>query len=255
MKKVKRNILAGQVRRELEEMILNGELSPGDKLDSELVLSENFGVSRVTLREALKMLEDDGIIEKKNGVGTFITIPNPFISGRLEIDFSLSEAAGKAGMPLQTMNMSYEFRAPSKREQKKLALQPGENVVCFNRKRYLNGQCITLSFDVLPAAFLTKGKAEELKDHSLYRFMEQECGYEIVSGDAELSATIATEHYAEEMELNVGDPLLLIEQTDYEVDGKPLLFSREYYSSKRFKFKIKRHRSMEQYALEYLHQN
>ncbi len=252
MQKIKQDVLAGHVKRELEEMILNRELTPGDKLESELVLAEKFGVSRVTLREALKLMENDGLITKKNGVGTFVAMPSPFISGRLEIDFSLSDAAGTAGMPLDTCNVDYIFREPSKREKEKLQLAEGEKVVCYIRKRYLAGNCIALSFDVLPSACISTDVASELKNRSLYLFLEHECHYTIEAGDAELSATIATEYFADEMGISIGDPLLLVEQVDFEAKGRPLLFSREYYNSRRFKFKIKRHRSMEQYALEYL---
>lgn len=253
MKKIKQNVLAGQVKREIEEMILNGELSPGDKLESELVLAEQLGVSRVTLREALKVMENDGLIERKNGVGTFVAIPNPFISGRLEIDFSLTDAAGAAGIDLTTHNMDCVLRLPSKREREKLLLEEHEEVICFKRKRYMGNDCIALSFDVLPATSIPKERIHELKNKSLYLFLEHECNCNIENGDAELSATIATEFYADEMGLHMGDPLLLVEQVDYETKNKPLLFSREYYNSRQFKFKIKRQRSMEQYALEYLH--
>jgi len=253
-REIKQDVLAGHVKRELEEMIINGELSPGDKLESELVLADMFGVSRVTLREALKIMESDGLITKKNGVGTFVSMPNPFISGRLEVDFSLSDAAGAAGMTMDTVNVDYVFRAATSREVKKLSLQNGAIVVCFRRKRYIENKCIALSYDVLSADIVKEDKAAKLKGRSLYRFLENELGHTLESGDAELSASIATENLAGEMEVEVGSPLLRIEQVDYDIKGGPLLFSVEHYNSRRFKFKIKRHRNMEQYALEYLSQ-
>lgn len=253
-REIKQDVLAGHVKRELEEMIINGELNPGDKLESELVLADMFGVSRVTLREALKIMENDGLITKKNGVGTFISMPNPFISGRLEVDFSLSDAAGAAGMALETINVDCSFREATGREIKRLSLCDGAMVACFRRKRYMNDKCIALSYDVMSAAIVNQEKAAELKGRSLYRFLENELGHTLESGEAELSASIATESLAGEMEIEVGSPLLRIDQVDYDSKGGPLLMSAEYYNSRRFKFKVKRHRNMEQYALEYLNQ-
>lgn len=253
-REIKQDVLAGHVKRELEEMIIDGELNPGDKLESELVLADMFGVSRVTLREALKMMESDGLITKKNGVGTFIAMPNSFISGRLEVDFSLSDAAGAAGMTMETVNVDYTIREATSREAKRLSLKEGSKVACFRRKRYMEDKCIALSYDVLSVDTVKEEQAAELKGRSLYRFLENELGHAVESGDAELSASIATENLAGEMEIEVGSPLLRIEQVDYDIKGGPLLFSVEYYNSRRFKFKIKRHRNMEQYALEYLSQ-
>jgi DNA-binding GntR family transcriptional regulator len=85
-KQTRPDILAGYVKREIEEMILSGELKPGDQLPSEVILAQEMGVSRVTLREAAKLLENAGLISRQNGVGTFVTLPQPFLSGKLEVD-------------------------------------------------------------------------------------------------------------------------------------------------------------------------
>ena len=232
-------------------MITSQGMKPGDCLGPEITLAENLGVSRVTLREALRLLENDGIVVKRNGVGTFIAAPEHFISGRLEVDFSLSDSATAAGMTLSTVVAKTQEREPSSREKAKLQLKDGEKVFCLERMRYYQEKCIVLSFDIVPSYILQKKELAQLESRSLYSFLEKECGYQIVMGEAVLSATFATQEFAQVMGVNLGSPLMLIEQTDFDPQGSPILFSREYYNSRIFKFKISRQRNLEQHALEY----
>ncbi len=247
----KPDILAAYVKREIEEMIVSQGLKPGDCLGPEIPLAERLGVSRVTLREALRLLENDGVVVKRNGVGTFVATPEHFISGRLEVDFSLSDAASAAGMTLSTVVAKAQEREPLSREKTKLQLKEGEKVFCFERMRYYEGKCIVLSFDTIPSRILKEKEIEKLANRSLYSLLEKECGYQIVMGEAVLSATFATQEFAQVMGVNLGSPLMLIEQTDFDPQGAPVLFSREYYNSRIFKFKISRQRNLEQHALEY----
>ena len=68
-----KRVLSEQVANDLREMILNKDLKPGDKLPNELVLTEQLNVSRSTVREAIKTLRSENILEVRRGLGTFVT--------------------------------------------------------------------------------------------------------------------------------------------------------------------------------------
>jgi GntR family transcriptional regulator len=189
---------------------------------------------------------------KKNGVGTFVSIPKHIISGRLEVDFSLTDSASAAGMSLQTVIASVTTREPTQREASKLNLKDDETVFYIQRMRYHDKKCIVLSFDVMPSRIFRDRKVPDIGSRSLYSLLEEECDCEIMMGEAVLSASFATQEYATIMDVEVGNPLMLVEQVDFNHTENPVLFSREYYNSRIFKFKINRRRNLDQHALEYL---
>jgi GntR family transcriptional regulator len=251
-KQIRPELLAGYVKREIEEMILSGELKPGDQLPSEVVLAQKMAVSRVTLREAAKLLENVGLLYRQNGIGTFVTLPKPFLSGKLEANFSLTDAARAAGLKIETVRSEFVERIPTEREKLMLNLKDNINVASFSRTRTVEGKPIVTSVDVVPISIIPNGAFEKLGERSLYRFFEEDCGCVVETGEANLSAAVATKIQAELLDLEVGSPLLLIEQLDYDMKKHPLLYSREFYVSERFSFTIHRERNLEQYALEYL---
>jgi GntR family transcriptional regulator len=202
-KQTRPDILAGYVKREIEEMILSGELKPGDQLPSEVILAQEMGVSRVTLREAAKLLENAGLISRQNGVGTFVTLPQPFLSGKLEVDFSLSDAAKAAGLKVETISSSFVERAPTEKESAMLGLNLSTKVAICNRVRIVEEKPIAMSVDVLPINIIPKYSIDKLGNRSLYRFLEEECGCAIVTGTANLLASVTTKTQAKVLGIEV----------------------------------------------------
>lgn len=249
---IKSEVLADSVKQKIQDMILLGELNPGDKLPSEIEFAQEMGISRVTLREATAQLERDGLISRQNGVGSFITLPKPFLSGQLEVGFSLSSAASAAGLPVETCGVNVRQRRPLQEEIKALQLKDGEEVTECRRMRKVAKRPIVMSIDVIPANILSVQRLREVGCQSLYRILEEQCRCSVDSSEANLFAVLADRRRAELLEIGENEPLLLIVQTDYDAKKRPLLYSREYYVSSRIGFKLNRQRSLEQYALEYI---
>ena len=251
-KAVKSEGLADSVKVKIQEMILLGELNPGDKLPSEIEFAQEMGISRVTLREATAQLEREGLISRQNGVGSFVTLPRPFLSGQLEVGFSLSSAASAAGLPVETCGVTVCQRRPTAEETGILQLRDDEEVTECQRMRKVSGMPIVMSIDVIPVEILSAKRLEELGCQSLYRILEEQCRCSVDHSDANLFAVLADQKRAELLDVAENDPVLLIMQTVYDSKGRPLMCSREYYVSSRMGFKLNRQRSLEQYALEYI---
>lgn len=251
-KSVKPEALSENVKQRIQDMILSRELNPGDKLPSEIELAQELGISRVTLREATTQLERNGLISKQNGVGSFVTLPKPFLSGQLEVSFSLSGAATAAGLPVETSGVEVCQRDPQELEIQKLSLKLGEQVTECRRMRKVANRPIVMSIDLIPTNIFSAKKLQEVGCQSLYRLLEERCHCSIDSSESNLFAVLADKCRAEVLQVKIGDPLLLIEQVDYDAKARPLLYSREYYVSSRMGFTLNRQRSLEQYALEYI---
>src|SRR3982751_859292 len=92
-----RPLLADVVRSELKRLILGGEFAVGSKLPNEDRLCERFGVSRVTIREAVRGLIDDGLVVRRHGSGTYVT-RRPLIRNSLDSNFSYTDYLETSGV-------------------------------------------------------------------------------------------------------------------------------------------------------------
>src|ERR687895_1055952 len=121
-----------QAARALEEAIEDGRLPRGSKLDNELDLAERLGISRPTMRAALKQLVDKGLLLRRRGIGTIVA-PRPV--RRAVALTSLYDDLKEAGREPQTRLLSFE-RGPSPPEvAEHLGLEPNASVVRFDRLR------------------------------------------------------------------------------------------------------------------------
>ena len=92
-----RKRLSFRVQDELLSRIASGRIPPGSKLPPEPALAEELGVSRPTLREALRSLEEDGFVTRTSGAGTYAT-HRPRLRNNLDVNFGVTEAIRAAGM-------------------------------------------------------------------------------------------------------------------------------------------------------------
>ena len=103
--------LSEQLHQELGALIQGAE--PGDRLPSEPKLAERFGVSRATLREAMRTFETQGMIQRQQGVGTFVTRPLGVMEAGLEVLESIETLARRFELPVQMGDYSLRTRAAS----------------------------------------------------------------------------------------------------------------------------------------------
>src|SRR5512142_874888 len=86
-------------------LLRSGKYAPGDRLPTEIELSQQWGISRPTLREALRLLEEEGSIVRRHGVGTFVAPPSPVIDAGLEVLESIDRMADHRGLTTQMENL------------------------------------------------------------------------------------------------------------------------------------------------------
>ncbi len=135
-------------------MIENGAYTLGDRLPSEPALAQQLGISRPTLREALRLLEDEGMIVRRHGVGTFVTAPRPRIDAGLELLESIERMAERAGLQTEMGALAYrEFPAPAQMAAR-LGVAEGAVITDVTRVMLADGRGIAFLTDVLPQDYL-----------------------------------------------------------------------------------------------------
>jgi GntR family transcriptional regulator len=231
-----------KIRESLRQKIDAGDLSMGQKLPSEDELAVQFGVSRMTVRQGITDLIDEGLLYRRHGIGTFVAYPHVERDHtRLTNFFENSYANGvKAKATVITM----EVVAAKPKAAKALNLTEGEPIIHIKTLRHLDDIPVTVHDAYIPhklfAAILDMDR-EALEIQPLWAFIES-CGYRVKSAVQRLEAREADEELACLMEIEVGAPILYKERTVYAGDGTPVEFTYCYNRGDRYSLTVTLHR-------------
>jgi GntR family transcriptional regulator len=226
--------------RALTEAIERGVYQPGSPLPSETDLAEQLDVSRATLREALRTLEDRQLIVRRQGRGTFVSqVP---IVKDLHRNFGITAMIRAAGYHPATAAQHVSTGPAARDAADKLGLAPGDPVTTLRRTRLADKRPVVLSAEILPARILTPADAEQLTatHQSLYAYLYRHRGIGIYRGLAELTPVKATADLAAALEVKRGDLLLCISQVDYDDTGKAVMYSIEHHLPDWVRFTVER---------------
>jgi DNA-binding GntR family transcriptional regulator len=201
----------------------------GDRLPSEPDLAEAFGVSRPTIREVLRSLEGDGLVRRVHGVGTFVTRSEPIVSSRLDVDLGITEAVSAAHQRLgvQVLRVAREPAPAEIADQ--LNVPSGATVLWIERVIKANDVPAAYAIDAIPEEILSAAGDPSYAEGSVYRFLEVECGLQLVGGLAKVTAVTADRRLARLLGVHPGDALLRLDQVERTDDGRPVLCSSEHY--------------------------
>jgi len=241
---IKRKALYLEVIDVLMQLIQEGKYPPRSKLPSEEQLAQEFGVSRVTLREALRVLAEDGVIIRRHGNGTFIRDQKNTPVQDLSTILSISTMFARAGLEHQVVKADYRRIPANQRVAEKLGMNPGEEVWEIERLRAIGGKPAIYSLDYFPAALVPPGGEERIKNYlfSTYYFLSEVCGQKIEQGRCNLKPLLADEKLLDLMKLPRHAPVMYIEIVDLNPEQKPISYAREYYGADFFDFQVNRRR-------------
>lgn len=234
-----RKRLSFRVRDELATQMATGHIPPGTKLPPEPELAEELGVSRATLREALRSLEEDGFVSRTRGAGTFAT-HRPRLRNNLDVNFGVTEAIAAAAMTPGTIESAVHTEGATEDQAKTLDLEPGDPVVVMERVRTADGRPVVFSRDVVPAARLPASQLAGMPlDGSLYELLERR-DQAVEHGVVTVEPVRADRVLARRLRIHAGAMLMFLRQVDYGREGEPLLLSLEHHLAEAFEFTVVR---------------
>ncbi|MDR7439852.1 MAG: GntR family transcriptional regulator [Armatimonadota bacterium] len=224
-----------QIREDLRRRIEAGEWKPGEAIPSEAELQEIYGVSRATVRQALSELVMEGLLIRRQGRGTFVAPPK--IVEPLPRLVSFTEEMRAVGLEPSTRSVKVELITdPPKRVRETLRTDE-DRFLRIERVRCANGQPIVLLVSYIPAS-LGIDPQEDFSG-SLYALLETK--YRIQLGEALqiIEAGVADEHTAAQLEIEEGEPILIIRRGTFAKDGRAVEYVEGFYPADRYRYTIR----------------
>ncbi|HUE98516.1 MAG TPA: GntR family transcriptional regulator [Anaerolineales bacterium] len=234
--KIERKTLTEIAQQELRQAIIGGTFRPGSQLPTEAELCEMLSVSRTVVREALRVLEDDGLVVRRHGVGTFVR--NQPILKNLNFNFGITEMIESAGLKAGASHLGLQRGIADKEKAEQLRVEPGTPLITVERVRTADGYPVVYSLDTLTESLIQRAGFDPqlLLTESIYNLLQTSLGPVIEYGVARLLPVTAPRHVVEKLQLPPNALALYIVQTDYSSSDEPLVYSCEYHLPDAFDF-------------------
>ncbi|MDY6873595.1 MAG: GntR family transcriptional regulator [Chloroflexota bacterium] len=225
-----------RLQNELSKII---DIAPkGTKLPSEPKLAEELGVSRATLREAMRTFESQGLLRRRQGLGTFVVHPSQVIESGLEVLESLETQAEKIGLDLCMGDYEVNPIKANERLAQKLNVKPGDPLVDIRRVILTEGAPVAYLIDILPEGIISPKTLEEQFTGSVLDLLIHLDEPPLSISKTEISASNAPSDVAKALDIQRGDTLLLLNGLLFDADGDPIDVSHSYFLPGYFRLHI-----------------
>lgn len=218
-----------RIEQALRERIAS--LRPGDRLPSDAELTTEFSVSRMTARNAMQRLAEDGLIERQPGRGSFVATPPTHRRANRLMTFT--QEMRRRGLTPSSRLLAREVRPATKREAESLDVAGGDSVVFLRRIRCADGQPIALESTVLLGACETAVMGADLEGGSLHEALARG-GFVLRRGSGTVVAEAATADDARLLSMRIGEPLLVERRVITDNHGRAIEATESRYPADRY---------------------
>jgi GntR family transcriptional regulator len=222
-----RPLLPDVVRSELRRAIVEGDFPPGSKLPNEEALCARFAVSRITLREAVRGLIEDGYVIRRQGAGTFVT-SGPALRNSLDTNFSYTEYLESSGVKVSKKVLDAQRLSGDDEVIADLDLGEDDEFVVVRRVRIAGKRPAIFSIDSLPGDIVDAKRDLKAFSGSLYKLLGSR-GHDIDHARTIITPVLATGEIAKVLDVRTGTPLQHLKQVDYNTAGRPVMRSLEWH--------------------------
>jgi GntR family transcriptional regulator len=223
----------------IREMIHAHKLMPGSRLPNELELAEAMGVSRGTMRTALNILQEEGMIWRRQGIGSFIS-EQPILENRLDINSGVTQLIESMGLTPGSKLLDLKLVAADETQATQLNIPLGSSLVFIRRIRTASDRPVVSSLDIFPYTLLQQGQnpidmpalKALLEDQlSIYRIFKGSLSVNIEYGVTRLRPVKVNADLMKHLGLNLpaGSVMLYLEQIDFDRNRRPIYLSHEYH--------------------------
>ena len=228
------------IRAQLLASMRNGEYAQCERLPRESVLCVKLGISRTQLRDILASLEREGFITRRHGVGTIINRHVLNVQTRMDIEIEFLDMIRQNGYAPAVAFIRTSEESADEKTAAQLRLPPGTPMLRVSRLCTADGRPAIYCEDLLEKALIQGSYTDEDLKRPIFHFLQQNCGVYPYLDLTDLRAIPADEKLAEILQVPVGFPLLYMEEVDYDIDGKPVFSSTEYFADGIFRNTVMR---------------
>ncbi|MBM3790959.1 MAG: GntR family transcriptional regulator [Acidobacteria bacterium] len=220
----------------LREGITAGRHAPGDQIPTEADLVEEYGLSRITVRQALSSLEEEGLIRREPGRGTFVTDRQPF-AGRLQLDGTIEDLISMgSATSVKLLDMGEVAATPD--DAAVLQVEAGTALTRISRIRYYHQEPYSFIVNHLPATTGRKISRGYMRHGSMLKFLEEKLGIPLRDAEQSVRATLADARLARWLKTRIGSPLLFVDRVVRTDEGRPVMRTLVYYRSDIYSFTV-----------------
>ncbi len=212
----------------------------GGKLPPEPQLARMLGVSRATLREGMRSFEGQGLIRRRQGVGTFVVSQAKVIESGLEVLESIERKANRIGLKVSMGELEVVEVIAKMDEAEKLQVEEGTRLISISRVIYTDGRPVAYLTDILPPGIMTEGDIKTGFTGSVLDFLLTNNLMKLDRSFTDIQAVAASSPIAKKLEIQRGDVLLLFSARLYSEGGKIVDFSNSYFLPGYFRFHVVR---------------
>ncbi|MBB5791721.1 UTRA domain-containing protein [Jiangella mangrovi] len=222
-----------QVAQHLEQLIESGAYPPGTRLDNEIQLADQLGLSRPTMRRAIEYLVDRGLLVRKRGVGTQVVQPK--VRRPVELS-SLYDDLRTAGKQPRTQILSFEVQEPAEVVAEALGLAEGDTVYAVRRLRFTGDEPLSIMSNYVPTG-LVRLDARSLEHNGLYA-MIRAAGVTLKIATQTIGGRAARAGEARLLDEHAGAPLLTMTRIAYDETGRAVEYGAHLYRASMYTFEL-----------------
>ena len=222
-----------RIAEALRERIRVGELPSGVRLDNQRQLAKSFGVTLMTLRQALELLEREHLITRRHGLGTFVAAPS--------VDYDILQLRRFAGdlsakgEHVATRLLGTRFAAADRRVAEALRLAGRPLVLVLDRLRLVDEHPMSLQRSFLPSPLGDEVIRADLALTPLHQVLEFKLGVVVTRASETVSAVRLGRREARDLGCRAGVPAFESERVSYDAGGAPVVFDRAFIPGDRFR--------------------
>lgn len=221
-----------EIAEDLKIKILNEELKEGDKIPSENILCEQYECSKITIKKALLMLSDEGLVFRQRGNGTYV-MKNALQAYKYTADQFLGFTRTNQKINSKTLVSKFEIITLNESLVKLLGIMKEDYVYSFRRVRYINDEAILVEDSIVPMK-LASGITAQVLEKSLYEFVEKTTNLELATVYKNVSIVKSSSEIARLLSINEGDDVVLLEEFHALSSGEIFEYAKIYNKCEHF---------------------
>jgi GntR family transcriptional regulator len=220
--------LTDQAKAAIKERIVADEFDDG-RIPSETVLADELGVSRTTIRDALSRLENEGVIYRKQGAGTFVNRPGLQINSRLEEIWSYEAVLQDHGYTPSTRILDVRVGPAGTQLANDLSLSPEDPVVVVEKLFLEDEEPVILALNHSPERLITRSYTTDSLTAPVFEFMAEFGGQHLSYYLSDIVPVLANGFLEERLHVPPPTALLSLEEVGYNEDNEPILKAYSYF--------------------------
>lgn len=223
-----------QIAQTITEWIRMGRFAAGDRLPAERQLAQDLGVSRMTVRQAVGVLTQQGLINSHQGSGNYVT--RPVLDQPVDVLIGFSDNLIKRGVTPGARVLDLHVAQADAALAQALQIAPDDPVLAVRRLRLANAMPVALEHSYFPERYFPRLAQHDLETRSIYAILAQEYGVQLAGAYQTLEPVVALPDQAALLQIAEGAPLMLVTRTSSDLQGRVVEYAQDLYRGDCFRF-------------------